>query len=61
MNFVNPYTEIYFSPEESRNKTAIPLHKEVIWALLKAMGGMLGMYRHRVTIKERDFNQVINL
>lgn len=59
MNFINPYTTIYFDSVELRMLTNIPFYKEIIWLFLKHLDNRLKLFRHRVNIHFTNTDQTI--
>ncbi|WP_207432874.1 hypothetical protein [Sabulibacter ruber] len=59
MNFINPYTSIYFCQEELRTAYNIPFYKEVIWVFLKCLDNRLKLFKHRVNIHISDREELL--
>lgn len=54
MNFINPYTEIYFRPQSLKTENYLPFYKEVIWIFLKNLDNRLKLFQHRLNIVFTD-------
>jgi len=54
MNFINPYTEIYFRPQSLKTENHLPFYKEVIWIFLKNLDNKLKLFQHRLNIVFTD-------
>ncbi|RKD89854.1 hypothetical protein [Mangrovibacterium diazotrophicum] len=50
MNFVNPYLEIYYSPEHLWENYTLPFYKEIFWLFLKNLDNRLKGSRRRLNI-----------